>query len=154
MATGMDDTSERGRQRRRGRARQEGQATIWIIFMLLFLLLAGGLAIDGGRYLAEYIRVHNLADAAAHSAAQQIDPVLFRESAGATVVLDQRRVEETVGSFCAAEPGRHCTLDASATQVTIQVDEELQTTLLQHLGLRSLPVRATGHAEVDYTTTQ
>jgi Flp pilus assembly protein TadG len=68
--------------------REQGQTIIIVAFALVVLLLAVGLAIDGGRVMASRRQMQNAADAAAMAGTQELAQVILR-CQGASAADDQ-----------------------------------------------------------------
>ena len=128
---------------------QRGQAIVWVVVMLPLFLSVIGLAIDGGMVFNTRRALQNVADAAARAGAMQIDQQVYRETSGATVVLDTASAREVAGAYL-VEQGLELSaaITAEPRRVVVQVSREVPTSFLRLLGLRTVQISATARAEV------
>ncbi|CAN5779884.1 hypothetical protein BH24ACT2_BH24ACT2_16990 [soil metagenome] len=103
---------------------ERGSLSIFFAVMGVGLLMAAGLAIDGGRKLNALGAARDLADNAARAGAQEVDQRLARETGA--VVLDATAAEARALSYLASV-GRTGTVAVSADTVTVTVtiDQEM-----------------------------
>lgn len=98
--------------------RDEGSLSIFMAVMAVGLLMAAGLAIDGGRKLNALGHARDIADNAARAGAQQID--LARARASGEVALDPTAAEARAQSYLASV-GRAGTVVVGLDTVTVTV---------------------------------
>ncbi|MGD9891049.1 MAG: TadE/TadG family type IV pilus assembly protein [Dehalococcoidia bacterium] len=132
-------------------ANQAGQAIVWVAVMLPLFLAVVGLAIDGGVVFSARRELQNVADAGARAGAMQVDQRLYRESSGATVVLDPAEAREVAAAYVAGEgAGLETSVVVQPQRVVVQVSREVPTTFIRLVGIDSVRVQATAPAEVRY----
>ena len=96
----------------------QGSLSIFMAVMAVGLLMAAGLAIDGGRKLNALGQARDIADNAARAGAQQIDRA--RARASGEVVLDPTAAEARAQSYLASV-GRAGTVVVGLDTVTVTV---------------------------------
>jgi uncharacterized membrane protein len=129
-----------------------GQALVWAAVMLPLLFLPiVGLTIDGGVVFDARRELQNVADAAARAGAMQIDVRTYRESAGATVVLDQAGARQVAAEYLAGQqPGLTASVATDAQRVVVEVSRDVPTSFLRVVGIKSVRIGATAPAEVRF----
>lgn len=131
--------------------RESGQALIWVTVMLPFFLAIVGLSIDAGTVFDARRELQNVADSAARAGAMQIDQATYRESGGATVVLDQAAARAAAGQYVMSQgPGFAATIDVGSTHVVVQVSREVPTGFLRLVGIGTVRITATAPAAPRY----
>lgn len=130
----------------RARLRNEqGQVTAFVAILVVALLAAAGLVLDGGRLLAERRELRDLANGAARAGAQALSIDVLRGSAGS--VIDPAAAEAAAGEYLAAagETGE-ITVEGEVVRVVVRADVELL--LLQVVGVDGREVTGTGEARL------
>ncbi|HET7767136.1 MAG TPA: pilus assembly protein TadG-related protein [Chloroflexota bacterium] len=131
------------------RRAEMGQAILWVAVMLPLFLSAVGLAIDGGVVFAARRELQNAADGAARAGVTQLDEWAYRESAGARVVLDQRRARQAAVDYLAAtRPGIDAVIQPGAQRVVVEVSREVPTAFMRLAGIETVRISATAPAEL------
>ena len=119
--------------------------------MVGFLAFAG-VALDLWRVFSERAGVAAAVDAAAHAGAAEIDEASFREG---TVALDPARAEDAAWANLAAQSdaARFSASEviATAEQITVRAEEEVQLTLLRLVTSQPIRVEVTAVAEPRYS---
>ncbi len=98
--------------------RDQGSLSIFVAVMAVGLVMAAGLAIDGGRKLNALGHARDIADNAARAGAQEVDLVHARSSG--EVVLDPTAAEARAQSYLASV-GRQGTVVVGRDTVTVTV---------------------------------
>lgn len=120
MSTEATDTATAGRNER-------GSATILIAALGLALLMATGLAVDGGRKLGALSDARNTADNAARAGAQMIDADIYRGTG--EPVIDLAAATAAATDYLARH-GYAGTVSVSGTTVTVTVTLTVPTRFL------------------------
>lgn len=130
---------------------QSGQVIVWVAVMLPFFLSVVGLAIDGGIVFSARRELQNVADSAARAGAMQIDQGVYRDTSGATVVLDMVPAREVATEYVAGQgSGLTATIAAEPQRVIVQARREVPTSFLRLVGIDTVRVNATATAGVRY----
>ena len=133
------------------RRRQKAVAIIWAAVMLPFLLSIIGLAIDGSIVFDERRDLQNIADGAARAGAMEVDQQVYRQTAGASVVLDATKAEHTAADYVASQgAGLQPAISVEPQRVVVQVSRQVNTSFLRLAGIDSVKIGATAPAEVRY----
>lgn len=120
MSTEATDTS-------RTRHRERGSASILIAALGLALLMATGLAVDGGRKLGALSEARNVADNAARAGAQMIDADTYRATGEPFV---DPAAAATAASSYLSRHGYSGTVSVSGPTVTVTVSMSVSTRFL------------------------
>ena len=132
-------------------AAESGQAIVWVAVMLPFLLAVAGLSIDGGAAFNARLRLQQVAGAAARAGATQIDERAYRESNGASVVLDGARARRVASDYLTQSGvALTGTVQAEPRRVVVEVSQDVPTSFLRVVGLTSVRISATAPAELRY----
>ncbi|MDA8216728.1 MAG: pilus assembly protein TadG-related protein [Dehalococcoidales bacterium] len=130
---------------------QSGQAIVWMAVMMPFFLSVVGLAIDGGIVFSTRRELQNVADSAARAGAMQIDQRVYRDSSGATVVLDASAARQVAGEYLASQgSGLAAMVTAEPQRVVVQVSREVPTGFLRLVGIETVRISAVALADVRY----
>ena len=129
---------------------ERGYAMVWTAAMLPFLLIVVGLTVDGGVMFDGQRDLQNIADAAARAGAMQIDQNVYRQTNGASVVLDQNAARDTAAQSVAGEGGVQGTITADSQRVTVKVERDVPTSFMQIAGVKTVHLTAIAPAEVRY----
>jgi Flp pilus assembly protein TadG len=117
--------------------------------MLPLFLSVIGLAVDGAIVFKERRALQNVADAAARAGAMQVDERVYRESSGATVVLDPDAARHVAAEYLAGQrQDLAATIAVESTRVVVQVRREASTSFLTVAGIESIHISAIAIAEV------
>lgn len=128
---------------------QSGQVITWVAVMLPLFLSVIGLAIDGAIVFSQRRELQNVADSAARAGAMQIDQHAYRDSSGASLVLDVGAARQVAGEYLASQaPGVGATIDAEPGRVVVQVHQEVATSFLTLVGINTVEISAIAIAEV------
>ncbi|MEU6858540.1 hypothetical protein AB0B28_06680 [Glycomyces sp. NPDC046736] len=130
-----------GKQRR-----DQGFATPFAMALLIALIAAVGLSIDGGGAAAAKARVATAAAESARAGADAIDIVYFRQSG--IVRLDPPEAEAAASAWLAAT-GMDGTVSATQAEVTVTAETTYDTQILSAVGFGAFTVTATSTAEPD-----
>ncbi len=114
-------------ERGTNREGERGSATILIAALGLALLMATGLAVDGGRKLGALSEARNVADNATRAGAQAIDADSYRSTGVPN--LDPAAASAAVSSYLARH-GHVGTVAVSGTTVTVTVTMTVPTRFL------------------------
>lgn len=130
-------------------APQPGQVIVWVAVMFPLFLAIVGLALDGGLVFNAHRELQNLADGAARAGAMQIDQQVYRESSGATVVLDPDQARQVAAAYAADQgKGFAATVDADTQRVGVRLDRDVPLSFLRLVGIDQVRITATAPAEV------
>lgn len=132
---------------------ERGQASAFLVGILLLGLLAAGLAIDGARLFTVRRDLQNVADSAALAGASAIDEGTYRSSAGRTVVLDPvaaRQAVDEVLRASALPPIVRVDVRVEPERVVVKVDRPVAPLFLGLAGLG--PERIGAHASASPRT--
>lgn len=106
---------------------ERGSVTIMFAALGLALLMATGLAVDGGRKLGGLSEARDAADNAARAGAQMVDPDAFKSTG--VPALDPQAAAARAQSFLATH-GYDGTVSVSGSTVTVTVTISIDTTFL------------------------
>jgi Flp pilus assembly protein TadG len=122
-----------------------GQASVFVLILLLCLLAFGGLVYDGGTALTAKTHALDIAESAARAGCQQLDLTALREHGTTAALLNPGRAHAAAVGYLdrARATG---TVTATTTQVTVTITSTVRTRLLGAVGIRTLTVHATGVA--------
>jgi Flp pilus assembly protein TadG len=126
----------------RGQRSERGAAAAVVVLFTIALISVAGLVIDGGYALGAQRRAMNAAEQAARAGADQLDQGALRDG---HVRVDPARAQAAALDYLHAA-GLHGSVTISGDTVTVTVQTEQATTLLQIVGVRSLPITATASA--------
>src|SRR5437870_4263657 len=95
--------------------------TVFVV-MLPFMLALLGLSLDGGQMLVTQRDIQGVAEGAARAGAEQLDQNAARNNPTAPAALDPKLTWNAAADYVAAQPpGLSATIDASTTQVRVEV---------------------------------
>ncbi|MGP3949630.1 pilus assembly protein TadG-related protein [Streptomyces sp. 7N604] len=126
-----------------------GQITAFVVGVFAALWLFAGIVVDGGLALAGKARALDVAQEAARTGAQQLDVGQLRRGDDIRLVRDQAAAAARV---YVASTGDDGTASVKGDAVTVQVTHRQRTQILQLIGVRTLPMHATGAARAERTT--
>ncbi|MCC3762627.1 hypothetical protein K3N28_06025 [Glycomyces sp. TRM65418] len=126
--------------------RDQGFATAFSVALLVALLAAVGLSIDGGGAAAAKARVATAAAESARAGADAIDVSYFRQSG--IVRLDPPEAEAAARAWLTAT-GMDGTVTATGADVTVTAETTYDTQILSAVGFSAFTVTATATAEPD-----
>lgn len=132
---------------RNGRRRHlpdQGSATPWALGIVLVVALLSGAVLDGGNAMAARVQALDLAQQAARAGANCLDTALLRDSG--QVRLDKPAAQATAQRFL-DQVGAKGTVNATETQVTVTVERNQPTLLLNVVGVREIHTSATATAD-------
>lgn len=130
---------------------QSGQAILWVAVMLPLFLSMVGLAIDGGIVFTARLELQNVADSAARAGAMQVDERVYRESSGATVILDITSARYVAAEYVASQGvDMGATVVAEPRRVVVRVTRDVATSFLRIAGINRVRIAATAPADVQY----
>jgi Flp pilus assembly protein TadG len=125
---------------------REGQALLWAAVMLPFFLGVIGLAIDGAAVFAARRSCQAVADGAARAGAMELDVGQYRESDGATVLLDPALAGQAAEDYLARRGWADAAVAAGRDGVTVVAGRTVSLGLMRLFGRESVRVTATGRA--------
>lgn len=122
--------------------REQGTASLWFVGLCLVLLLLGGLGLDLWRAFSERRALAAAADAAALAGASAIDTDVYRVLT--VVQLDpveaRRRATASLASQLDRRAATGSRVHVGASSVTVEVDGQVEFSLLRLLGPGDLPI--------------
>lgn len=120
---------------------ERGQVAVLVLGMALLAFAVAGLAVDGTRAWLQRRSLQNVADAAALAAAGELDRAAYYGSGGRAVSLDEEASERVAHRWLSRRP-LHARAAVSATEerVSIELRDDVPTTFLALIGVRSIPV--------------
>ena len=128
--------------------REAGVVTVTITVLVIAIVAAAGLVIDGGRLLAARRDAANTAAAAARSAAQELDVSRFETGNNVTLTTEDAT---NVAREIITRQGYNLTdttITINGAVVRIEIREDVPLTLLTFTGLRTRTVTGTATAEL------
>jgi hypothetical protein len=128
-----------------GGAGDRGSVTLFAVVFALALLTMAGLVIDGGAKLTGQRRANNVAEQAARAGAQAADEAALRSG---RTTLDAALARRTALAYIDAAGYSGGAVTVSGNGVDVRVSLTTPTTILGILGVHSLTVMGTGHAEL------
>lgn len=129
----------------RGSEREAGMVSAFVAITAIALLLAAGLAFDGGRLLAARRAAMAEAGAAARAGAQAIDVSLVRGSRTATPAPDEA---EAAARRYLADRGHAADVWVAAGEVHVRVRIPAPMQILVLAGMRTVTVTGEGRARI------
>ena len=123
---------------------EQGRVTAFVITLVTAFLLFAGLVLDGGLALAAKIRALGEAQEAARAGAQEIDLAAYR--ADGAVRLAPQEASAAAHTYLTTA-GHTGTVAVVGNKVNVTVTISQPTQLLGLVGVGSITVTATGHAE-------
>ena len=111
----------------RNRDNERGSVSILIAALGLALLMATGLAVDGGRKLGALSEARDIADNAARAGAQMVDTDAYRSTG--TPTIDPAAATQRANAYLASQ-GHQGTITVNATTVTVTVTITVDTRFL------------------------
>lgn len=111
----------------RDRGNERGSVSILIAALGLALLMATGLAVDGGRKLGALSEARDIADNAARAGAQMVDTDAYRSTG--TPTIDPAAATQRANAYLASQ-GHQGTITVNATTVTVTVTITVDTRFL------------------------
>ena len=112
---------------RRNRDNERGSVSILIAALGLALLMATGLAVDGGRKLGALSEARDIADNAARAGAQMVDTDAYRSTG--TPTIDPAAATQRANAYLASQ-GHQGTVTVTGTTVTVTVTITVDTRFL------------------------
>lgn len=126
---------------------EEGSVVLFLIVVVLALFAVFGLVVDGGARIDAGRQAGDQAEQAARAAAQTIDPTSLRD--GDTIRLAPAAARQAAANYLAVAGRMTLTgIQITGDTVTITVTTSVQPAVLSLIGLHSLTVTATGHAQL------
>lgn len=130
-------------RRRRGRD-DRGTVTAFTVVWVAAALLLAGLVLDAGLAVSTKVSARSVANAAARAGARELDVAALRTRG--VVRLDPVKAQSAATSWI-ARAGLRGSATVSGSTITVTVDTEQRTQLLNLAGITSIPVHATATAE-------
>ena len=118
--------------------RQDGQASLLLIGILMIGLMFAGLPIDGARMFTARRDLQNVADSAALAGASSLDEAQYRASAGRNARLDPVAARRAVDEVLAASSLPNAvTVDVAVTddRVMVRIARPVRPLFLGLIGL-------------------
>jgi len=122
-----------------------GSITLFTVVFALALLAMAGLVVDGGAKLTGQRRANNVAEQAARAGAQAADEASLRSG---RTTLDTSLARRAALAYLDAAGYPGGTVTVSGAGVDVRVSLTTPTTILGILGVHSLTVMGTGHAQL------
>lgn len=108
--------------------REQGAVSTFVAVIALALLMAAGLAIDGGRKINTLREASNLADNAARAGAQAVDLDTLRTTG--ELRLDPHQAEQAAGDYLAAFELTARAVTVSGDTIAVTIDLSVDPVLL------------------------
>jgi hypothetical protein len=127
---------------------ESGQALVLAVALMPLFLAVVGLAVDGAVVFNARRELQNAADAAARAGAMQVDTRVYRDSAGAIVVLDQESARRAAGEYLGDhDEGVSAEVATEPERVVVRVSREVPVAFLRIVGIGSVRIAAVAPAE-------
>lgn len=129
---------------------ERAQVLAWFAVFLPALLVVLGLVIDGGLAFSARRDLQDVADAAAHAGAMQIDTTTY--AATGQLQLSPDRARTAAEEYLGAHQGIISTVAVGPTWVQVTARESWPTVFLKLFGVRevTMAATATAHARIGY----
>ncbi|MBT8225652.1 MAG: hypothetical protein HKP61_15615 [Dactylosporangium sp.] len=127
----------------RRRSQDQGSATPWAIGVVAVVALLSGAVLDGGNAMAARVAALDLAQQAARAGANCLDATLLRDSG--LVRLDPPAAEAAAQRFLDQVEATG-TVQATDTRITVTVERDQPTLLLDVVGVKEIHTSATATA--------
>ena len=129
------------------RGRQRGQATVWLVMLVLVLGLLFGLLADGAVLFADQRWAAQLADSAARAGASQLDEAALRNAPSQPPQLAPARAEDRARQYVLnREPAADVAPQASPDLIVVRVRLHASTSIAHAPGQDGVDVVAEGSA--------
>lgn len=122
---------------------QVGGTTVFVVFLAVALLAAGGLVIDGGYALSSKRKAMNHAEQAARIASDELSQAALRNG---TPAVNAARANAAAQGYL-HRVGAHGTVDINGGEVTVTVSDDYHTAILSIVGVNRIGVKASATAE-------
>ncbi|WP_046471382.1 pilus assembly protein TadG-related protein [Allosalinactinospora lopnorensis] len=123
-----------------------GSTTIFVAVAVIAVLLVAGLVIDGGAQLRAAQRATSIAEEAARAGNQAIDVSAVLQ--GGDVRIDTDAAVAASNSYLRAAGANGTVRATSATTVSVEVNESVDTLLLSLIGINSLSASGSATARI------
>ena len=124
--------------------RDAGTVTAFTVVWVAAALLLSGLVLDAGLAVSTKVSARSVANAAARAGARELDVTALRTRG--IVRLDATKAQAAASSWI-ARAGLRGTATVTGNTVTVTVDTQQRTQLLNLAGITEIPVHATATAE-------
>jgi hypothetical protein len=124
--------------------RDAGTVTAFTVVWVAAALLLSGLVLDAGLAVSTKVSARSVANAAARAGARELDVTALRTRG--IVRLDAAKAQAAASSWI-ARAGLRGTATVTGNTVTVTVDTQQRTQLLNLAGITEIPVHATATAE-------
>jgi hypothetical protein len=124
---------------------ERGQVTAFVTILVVALLAAAGLVLDGGRLLSERRELRDLANGAARAGAQAVSIDALRGSGGP--LIDERAAQDAAIAYLAAA-GETGEVRVDGDVVRVRVVGQTKLLLLQIVGVQGREVVGRGQARL------
>jgi hypothetical protein len=129
------------------RHRQRGQATVWLIMLVLVLGLLFGLLADGAVLFADQRWAAQLADSAARAGANELDVTALRDAPGQLPRLAPAQAEHRARQYVLdREPAADVEPQAATNLIVVRVRLHANTSIAHLPGQDGVDVVAEGSA--------
>ena len=125
------------------RRTEQGSLSAFVAVLALSLFILVGLVVDGGRAIAAHRQAIDIAEQAARAGAERLSLDNLR-SAG-SVTVDPGAALQAAETFL-AEAGQQGEVLVSGLSVTVKIHVESPTSILEIVGISSIPVSASATA--------
>jgi len=123
---------------------ERGSAAIFVMLMVVALLVAAGLVIDGGYALAKRRQLTNQAEQAARVGADALSEASLRD--GGDPRVNPARARAAIDRYLTGVGAPRPTVAISGDTVKVGLASSQRTVILSVAGITSIPVAATGSA--------
>ncbi len=132
------------RARLAGRAREErGASTVFVVFLAVAMLAAGGLVIDGGYALSTRRQAMNHAEQAARVASDELSQAALRNG---TPQVNAARAHTAAQRYL-SQVGSRGSVTIAGSRVTVTVSADYEPAILSIVGITHINVKARASAE-------
>ncbi|HEY5554143.1 MAG TPA: pilus assembly protein TadG-related protein [Cellulomonas sp.] len=131
---------------RRGEHGEDGTVSVFVLVLVVALMVVAGLVVDGGRAVNGRAAAMDSAEQAARAGANQVDLATLRTTGEAR--LDPAAAQVVAVDYLVARgyDAARITATADAAQVTVTVRDDIPTTLLSLIFIRSFEVEGVATA--------
>lgn len=116
---------------------------VWYMFVVVMLVMAGGLAVDGGESLQAYQQAQSVARSAARAGGDQLDVAAWRAGAGPQAISQADMQKAACGWVAEAIDDTSCQVSVSAAgTVTVTTVTTRPTKMMHMVGVNSVTATA------------
>lgn len=127
---------------------EEGQVAVLVVGLALVAFAVAGVAVDGTRAWLARRTLQNAADSSSLAGASELDRRAYYTSSGTEIVLEPATARAVAAEWLARRGlDARASISADTTSVEVVLRDELATTFLGLVGIKSIPVAAQATAE-------